>query len=125
MKIKKGFTLVELVAVIAIIALISVLVIAAIVDTAGDFKESGQSYLNEMVINAAKQYVRSTPSVKSSINSTGIHITYQKLLDKGYLSSNVSSYLDVTTNQPIDLSDHYVCVKLSSGEYVYKIDTCN
>ena len=125
MNSKKGFTLIELLAVIAIIGLIAGLVLTKIMDLRNNFNDAGQNLANEVIINAAKQYVRGNKDIKSVVKGGATRsITFKTLVEKGYLTSNSTALRDIKTGQNIDLDAHYVCIKYETNKYVYKIDTC-
>ena len=122
---KKGFTLVELLAVIAIIALIAALAISNIIEISNDYRQKGSEYQEEIIKNAAKQYVKSSESLKQQAES-GLQISYQTLVNKGYLTEN--SIRDLKTNEVIDdLSGMYVCANYNrtTKKYTFTIGTCN
>ena len=124
MEDKKGFTLVELLAVIVIISLIAGLALSRVVEQSNEYKNTGQTVLNEIVLNAAKQYVRGNESIKQSIkDGTALQISYQDLVDKGYLSDNLKSIKLVGD----DLTEKYICITYDSSksEIVYEDGSCN
>ena len=124
MKNKKGFTLIELLAVIVIIALIAGLALSRVVDQSNEFKNTGQKVLEEVILNATKQYVRGSESIKESIRSGNkLQLSYQDLVDKGYLTSDLGSI----KKSDKSLDEQYVCVDYdqSKYDYIYTIGTCD
>lgn len=137
---KKGFTLVELLAVIAIIALIAILALPNIVEMANKNKKTGNEMAREVVINAAKQYVRKNERIKNNIKEgTDLKIPVLELVNKGYLTDNESILnqieldadeeeidTDSTDEQVAAAGKYYVCVVYctSTEVFSYNINKC-
>ena len=104
---KKGFTLVELIAVLAILAILSTLVLVNIIQKANKMKVISEAQVEEAVISAAKTYVSKNSYLKTRAKSgENISIEYTKLKSEGYLPDNM---LDVTTYRKINISEWTVC----------------
>ena len=120
---KKGFTLVELLAVLLIIALISTLAFKSILKTSKDSKAMTQKTYEKLVLASARSYVTNDENIKNILKAEHQYqITYQTLIDEGYLTKDV---IDFTNNKKINTSTYYVCItyNLNAG-YKYAINEC-
>lgn len=87
---KKGFTLVELLAVLILIAIISTFVIANIIDKSNDFNNISSEQLQEVIIGSAKAYVNDRESLKNDIRSgSTVTITKSDLERNNYIKNNL------------------------------------
>ena len=119
---KKGFTLVELLAVLIVIAILSTFVIANIISQSNNFKDMSSSQLEEVIKGSAKAYINDRESLKNDIRS-GIEkeICKKDLLDNNYISDNIKNLKNFNKN-------YNFCVKVrySNNSYTYEITTqCN
>lgn len=88
---KKGFTLVELLAVLILIAIISTFVIANIIDKSNDFNNISSEQLQEVIIGSAKAYVNDRESLKNDIRSgSTVTITKSDLERNNYIKNNLN-----------------------------------
>ena len=116
---KKGFTLVELIAVLAILSILSTLVLANIIQRANDMKVISEEKLEESIISSAKHYVEKRPSLKSRIRSgETTKIEYNTLKSEGYLPNEI---IDLTTYRKENMSYWAVCVKYEEGKFEYNV----
>lgn len=119
---KRGFTLVELLAVIIILGILSAIVIPPVVDNINAVRN--ESY-NQMVANVeqtAQLYARENKSVIPELNTVGntITITLQTLVDKEGLSTPI---IDKRTDQEISLATEVTITVLSRNKYKVELGT--
>lgn len=113
----KGFTLTELLGVIVIIALLLLLIIPGIINRLSDSGDDATDAENQLIFDAADQYIREHPEDYPPGKSGRYCITIQSLIDDGKLASPVK---DVTTGE--DISDKSVMVTIySSGTSDYEL----
>ena len=105
----KGFTLAELLGIIVIIALLLLLIVPGVINRlAGNGEEVAETE-NEIIYNAADQYIKQHPEKYPPGKSGRYCITIQSLIDDGKLTEPV---LDVNTGE--DISDMSVMVTIYS-----------
>lgn len=113
----KGFTLAELLGVIVIIALLLLLIIPGIINRLSDSGDDAKDTENQLIFDAADQYIREHPEDYPPGKSGRYCITIQSLIDDGKLASPVK---DVTTGE--DISDKSVMVTVySAGTTDYEL----
>ena len=106
---KKGFTLAELLGVLVIIALLLILIIPGVINRLSSSGDKAKETENEIIYNAADQYIREHPEDYPPGKSGRYCITIQSLIDDGKLAEPVT---DVNTGE--DLSDKSVMVTIYS-----------
>ena len=103
---KKGFTLAELLGILVIIALLLILIIPGVINRLSSSSDEAKETENEIIYNAADQYIREHPEDYPPGKSGRYCITIQSLIDDGKLAEPVT---DVNTGE--DLSDKWFNVK--------------
>ena len=120
---KKGFTLVEVIAVIVLIGVVSSIAVTQVLKMSNDSAVLGKSKLEEQAKTAAYSYVNGNKTIKYNIkNKDGSQtITFSQLVNSGYLSGD--NLINPTNKKDINLSNSYVKVEydMSSSEYVYTV----
>ena len=106
---KKGFTLAELLGVLVIIALLLILIIPGVINRLSSSSDKAKETENEIIYNAADQYIREHPEDYPPGKSGRYCITIQSLIDDGKLAEPV---IDVNTGE--NLSDKSVMVTIYS-----------
>ena len=121
---KKGYTLIELLAVILIVALISVLALTAIVKKTNQFKEISNQKAKELILSSAKSYLYNNKVLKQDIKNAGSGvIQYKTLKNSNYLNDKL---IDLKTYEEIDINNSCVCVKYENYKYTFSISQpCN
>ena len=123
---KKGYTLVELLAVIAVIALIFALIFVGIVKKSNEFKGESNEEIKTLIESSGKSYFYNSNELRqeAKINKKVI-ISYNDLKNNGYLSEKL---IDVETYKKIDINNSCVCVKYNTSNYEYTFEAqqpCN
>ena len=86
---KKGFTLIELMAVIVIIALIALFVFPNIVNQIKKSNDSNNDSLSSVIISAAKRYVNDNPNDFGEKKDHNYCIDINTLIDNDYLKEGI------------------------------------
>ena len=88
---KKGFTLVELIAIIIIFAIISALAFASFTKMMKNTKTDELENYKEQLINSTTIYVEMNLSSFPELNVAGgtVIVTANELIDEGYISSDI------------------------------------
>lgn len=86
---KKGFTLIEMIAVILLVGLLTIFVIPAVVNQVGKKSEEVDNITKEIIYSAAELYVQQKDIV---ITDKYCEITLQKLISEGYLDKSSATY---------------------------------
>lgn len=111
---KKGFTLIELMAVIVIISLVVILTFPNIVNQIKKSKDANKESVNSIVISAAKKYVNDNPNDFKEKKDNNYCIDVNTLIDNDYLKE------DIINREEIDLQGDFI--KVSYGDnYDYEI----
>lgn len=100
---KKGFTLVEVIAVILLIGLLVVFAIPAVVNQVGKKSEEVDQVTEEIIYAAAELYMNDKNIIISG-SETYCEITLQKLINEGYLDKSSATYAsgnEIPTNRII------------------------
>ena len=103
---KKGFTLVEVIAVILLIGLLVVFAIPAVVNQVGKKSEEVDQVTEEIIYSAAELYMNHKNIVISG-SETYCEITLQKLINEGYLDKSSATYAsgnEIPTNRIIKVT---------------------
>lgn len=109
---KKGFTLIELMAVVVIISLVCLLTFPNIVNQIKKSKDANKDNVEKVVISAAKKYVNDNID---KYNEEGDYcISVQELIDNDYLKE------DIVKDEENDITDYSVSLMLSD-KYVYEL----
>mgnify|MGYP001809837222 CR=1 FL=1 len=115
---KKGFTLVEMLAVITILGLIITIVVPKALEAIASSKNKSYAEQLERIENIAETY--------ATENSYDLHfdyygvtaISFQDLIDLGYLEAPI---YNPKTNIEFDYEESYVEITRDSGNYSYKV----
>lgn len=109
---RKGFTLIELMAVIVIISLVCLLTFPNIVNQIQKSKDANKDNTEKVVLSSAKKYVND--NIDQYSNNDDYCISVEELVDNDYLKE------DIVNNEDNNLLDWYV--KVSYGnDFEYKI----
>jgi len=103
---KKGFTLVELMAVILLIGLLTVFAIPAVVNQVGKKGEEVDKVTREIIYSAADLYINDKNIIISEDESY-CEVTLQKLINEGYLDKSAATYASgnsIPTNRIIKVT---------------------
>jgi prepilin-type N-terminal cleavage/methylation domain-containing protein len=122
---KKGFTLIEILAVVTIIGLIFILVIPKIATSLKNKKGDVDTTTNNIVLAAAKSYVQDNRDKFEKVDSNTYCLPISTLTKKEYLESpvkNVTDDVDITNTKSVRITYNkgfkYEIVDKSSCEYV-------
>lgn len=108
---KKGFTLIEVMAVVVIISLVCLLTFPNIVNQIKKSKDANKDNVEKVVISAAKRYVNDNIDKYSEGDYC---IAVQTLIDNDYLKE------DIVNGEENDITDYSVSLMLSD-KYVYEL----
>ena len=118
---KKGFTLVELLAVIIILGLLTIIAIPSIIGILNNEKENISDSMKNIIINASSLYIEDNSGVYPKVNNNVYCIKLESLVNDNRLSKPLK---DSVTNKEIDLNK-YVKVSIINDLYNYDIvDIC-
>lgn len=118
---KKGFTLVELLAVIIILGLLTIIAIPSIVGILNNEKENISDSMKNIIINASSLYIEDNSGVYPKVNNNVYCIKLESLVNDNRLSNPLK---DPVTNKEIDLNK-YIKVSIINDLYNYDIvDIC-
>ena len=118
---KKGFTLVELLAVIIILGLLTIIAIPSIIGILNNEKENISDSMKNIIINASSLYIEDNSGVYPKVNNNVYCIKLESLVNDNRLSNPLK---DPVTNKEIDLNK-YVKVSIINDLYDYDIvDIC-
>lgn len=114
---EKGFTLTELLGVIVIVGILLLLIVPTIINRIGNTEDEAKESNNQIIYNAADQYIKEHPEDYPPGKSGRYCITIKSLIDDGKLAEPV---IDITTGK--DISDKSVMVTIySTGNMEYEI----
>lgn len=121
---RKGYTLVELLAVIVIIAIIAILALANISKKSNELRVLSNDQVEKLIKSSARSYFYNNNAFRQEVKNTGKGtITYKTLKDNNYLSNNLKN---LTTYKDIDIDSSCICVKYENYEYTFNIkQPCN
>lgn len=119
---KKGFTLVELLAVLAIIAILSILAFNGILSKSNELKDLSNEKYAELIKVSAKMYINSD-SKKQQLLKSGetIIVSYKDLQDAGYLTKELKDL----NNKNVNTTSKCIRITYSNYSYNYEIANCN
>ena len=112
---KKGFTLVEVLAVIVLTSLIMFIAIPAIINTVNKKRNTISNDAKKIIYDASDLYVSNYINAMQS--GTTYCITLNDLVEKGYLTSPV---MDYKNDKEVPLN-YFVMVTPSGNEYNYEL----
>ena len=100
---KKGFTLVELLAVIVIIALISILAFPSILNQFTKSKGTVNETAKETYVNATELYLDNNVNLQQYVSDTKICVSFEVLINSGNLKGPIKNLetgrnMDIKTN---------------------------
>ena len=107
---KKGFTLVELLAVISILAILAVITVISVNSIISDSENSLYDTQINNIKDAARAYY-----LKEGTDSNGVCVNVSELIEKGYIEG--SSVIDTRTREPISGS---IRIAYNSNQYSYE-----
>lgn len=114
---KKGFTLVELIAVVAILGLIAIIVYPSIGTVIRTSRESAYEDQKQIIIKAAKTWGTKTENVNNlTTDGTEYKLTVETLLDEGYITDDD---IKDPRNSKKTLKKDYVSIKYESNQFTY------
>ena len=123
---KKGFTLIEILAVVTIMGLIFILVIPKIGTSLKHKKKDVDTTTNNLIITAAKNYVNDNQDTFDKIDNNIYCLPLTTLTKKDYLDSpvkNVTDDLDITNSKSVKITYNkgfkYEVVDKKECEVVY------
>ena len=119
MKNKKGFTLVELLAVIALIALLALVVVPTVMNlVSGSNKDKLDSTTKSLIFSAADNFLDYNQTDYIKGENAVYCITFQKLIDKGFLEKDLK---DISSNQTMQkLADEGYGIKSTYEKKLFK-----
>ena len=104
---KKGFTLIEILAVVTIMGLIFILVIPKIGTSLKHKKKDVDTTTNNLIITAAKNYVNDNHDMFDKVDNNTYCLPLTTLTKKDYLDSpvkNVTDDLDITNSKSVKIT---------------------
>lgn len=122
---KKGFTLIEMIAVVGIIAIMSILVMPLVINQLSEKKEDINETTKELIFTAADLYLN------ENISNKQVNVKYcvklEDIISSGYLKGPLK---DVNSGKPIDTSRLLYVEVNEYGEYdnydiLEKGESCN
>ena len=119
---KKGFTLVELLAVIVILGILSIITIPTFMDNVNSTKEASFENLISNIEQTTELYVRANKDLIPGITTIGntVVITLQDLVDSGDLKAPLT---DQRVGKEIDLSTQVSILVKSMNKYEIAVGT--
>jgi type IV pilus assembly protein PilA len=114
---KKGFSLVELLAVIVILGLIVLISIPIVNSSINKTKEEAREVQIEEIIKAAKKYAIKNSYILPEVEGAYSHIEVQTLIDENYIDTD--KIIDPVTETELTGCIR-ICYKCSEVEYEYE-----
>ena len=124
---KKGFTLIEMIAVIGIIAIMSIMVMPLIMNQIAEKKEKISDTTNDLIFTAVDLYLNDNISNFPKQVGSKYCVKLETLVSKGYLKSPLK---DVKTGKQLDTS-RFIKIEVNAyGDYadyviLDKGESCN
>lgn len=109
---KKGFTLVELLATVTILGIIALLIVPTVANVINEFKSDAQKNQEETIISAAKSWASDNRLQLPEVGETPVCVTVATL-KKGYLDKDLK---DPKTNEFVKDSS---CVEIKKVKKNY------
>ena len=122
---KKGYTLIELLAVIFVVGMIASLALLSISKKSSQFKTISSQKVEELIISSAKSYISSKEEIKNKLKAGDtVNISYETLYNAGYLPSELK---DIKSSNKISSSKYKdYCVQINYIEnYKYEYSIVN
>ncbi len=110
---KKGFTLVELLAVIAVLALIAAIAYPIVTGMIGDMKDTASESQKREIIESAKYWVQDNSGLLSDTEGEVYILSIDTLKSSGYLTNE--KLRDIDTDKILKKA----CVKITTQEHKY------
>lgn len=117
---KKGFSLVELLAVLVILGLLGIISVPIVNSSVKKSKEKAREVQINEIIKAAKKYAVKNSYVLPEVENTSRFITFEELVHQKFLDS--TQIVDPVTKKYLQ-GCIKVCYKCSNVEYDYSYDT--
>lgn len=114
---KKGFTLVELLAVIVILGIIAVITIPRIQDVLQESQDDSYNLLSEKLVDKAKDYVNDNRLDEQVTATAPVDVYIYQLVDSGYIE-NKDLEDPRESGDYIDPDNSYVRFTLENGQLV-------
>ena len=114
---KKGFTLIELMAAVIIIALVALLTFPNIVSRIKEAKDENKDNVEKVVISSSKKYVND--NIDSFNENNTYCLSIKTLIDNDYLKE------DIVTDEDYNISSYYVKVKYEDDFNYEIVKECN
>lgn len=119
---KRGFTLVEMIAVVVIIAIISIISIPTILNTIRDTKDELSDSMKEIIISAGRLHYSTNTKIYPKVEGNVYCVTLKTLIDEEHLNDPL---IDIVTKEEIDVNK-YVKATVFNNSYYYEIsDECS
>ena len=103
---KKGFTLIELIATLVILSIVAIIVVPNIDKNFKKMVKGVTDVQREAIIEASKNWANDNINSMPSVNDGVVYVYLKELKDGGYLSENVYKNTDLT-----NLKDEYQYLK--------------
>lgn len=116
---KKGFSLVELLAVVVILGLIVLISIPIVSSSINKAKEEARDIQIQEIIKAAKKYAIKNSYILPTIEGNTKKLDIQNLIDENYIDAD--EIIDPVTEKTITGCIN-ICYKCSEVEYEYEYD---
>lgn len=123
---KKGFTLVELLAVLAITALITTISLVYIINTGESSKDKSQEEYKTIIKSAAYLYIKSDSIIDEKVKNASSNVPYiiplSELIKNEYIDE--TNLLNLKEDKNIDINESCVSVyyQISANDYKYVYD---
>lgn len=115
---KKGFTIIEVLAVITLIAILTVIIMPNILNNVNNERESVSDSAKQMIYDAADLYVKENNEIYPSTEGLNYCIKLETLVNSGKL---VSPIKDMKKNKEIPLNYHVEATVNEYNQFDYKL----